>query len=190
MNLHENQKLLPLIQACIKGKRRAQNELYKVAYPYAMSVALRYGSDRDDSAEIVNEAFYKAFNYLQSFDPSQSFASWLRRIVINTSIDHFKSRRKQKELLEPLEEQRRIEPETDELIEAIDAQALLHEIQKLPPSYRMVFSLFAVEGYSHQEIAQQLGISEGTSKSNYHKAKAKLKHQLYQLGLAPQKKAL
>lgn len=190
MNLHETSQLLPLLEACLKGKRRAHNQLYQVAYPYAMSVALRYGANQADSAEIVNEAFFKAFSYLKNFDPSQSFAAWLRRIVINTAIDHFRARTKELSLTEPVGEDTRLEPETDELLEAIDAEALLYEIQKLPPTYRMVFSLFAIEGYSHREIAQHLGISEGTSKSNYHKAKAKLKHQLRQLGLAPKKKAL
>lgn len=190
MNLHETQALLPLLESCIKGKRRAQNKLYQVAYPYAMSIALRYGAHREDSLEIVNEAFYKAFSYLKNFDPSQSFAAWLRRIVINSAIDHYKQRTKDQDQLSSVEEHRLPEPESDELIAQIDAEALLHEIQKLPPSYRMVFSLFAVEGYSHQEIARQLGISEGSSKSNYHKAKNKLKQQLQQLGMAPKKKVL
>jgi len=189
MNLHQSKKLLPIIQNSIKGKRRAQNELYQVAYPYAMSIALRYASNPRDSMEIVNEAFFKVFSYLKNYDPSQSFAAWLRKIVVNTSIDHFNARNKRQEVLGGFDDDRYLEPEVDDIIEKIDVQELLFHIQNLPPSYRMVFSLFAVEGYSHKDIALQLGISEGTSKSNYHKAKTKLKLQLFKEGLAPKKQA-
>lgn len=189
MNLHESKELLPLIQNSIKGKRRAHNALYKAAYPYAMSIALRYAANNEDSAEIVNEAFYKVFTYLKNYDPTQSFAAWLRKIVVNTAIDHYNSRSKRQEVLGGFDDDRYLEPEVDDLIEKIDAQELLFHIQNLPPTYRMVFSLFAVEGYSHKDIASQLGISEGTSKSNYHKAKTKLKLQLFKEGLAPKKQA-
>ena len=187
MDLHNSTELLPLIKDSIKGNRRAQNALYEAGFPYAMSVALRYGNNHPDSLEIVNEAFAKAFSYLEKYDPTNSFAYWLRKIVVNTAIDHYHLRKKIWENTSSIEEDLFLEPEVDDLIEDIAAEDLLQLIQNLPPAYRLVFSLFVIEGFSHKEIAAQLGITEGTSKSNYHKAKIQLKNALMQRGMAPKK---
>ena len=178
MKLHQTQTLLPLIQKCIQGQRRAQNQLYELAFPYAMSVALRYGANRDDSLEIVNEAFFKIFNYLRSYDPSFAFTTWIRRIVINTAIDHFNLRQRNSQDTDSIEELPPLDISTSDMLANLHAEELLQLIQKLSPTYRMVFSLFAVDGLSHKDIAAQLGITEGASKSNYHKARLRLQ-QLY-----------
>lgn len=175
MNLHQSEALEPLITSCINGNRRAQNELYKLAFPYAMNVALRYANDHDSSVEIVNEAFFKVFQYLKNYDASLSFAAWLRRIVINTAVDHYHRKQKALTLVNFPNEETITDQDINEVHEQMDAHELLYLIQKLPPAYRMVLSLFAIEGYSHKEISEQLQIAEGTSKSNYHKAKAYLK---------------
>lgn len=180
MQLKDTQRLVPLLQRCIKGHRRSQNKLYDLAFPYAMSVAMRYGANREDSLEIVNASFFKMFNYLKSFDPSLSFTTWLRRIVINTAIDHFNLNQKALEDTEFIEDNLAIPLEIDAVLDKLHAADLLRHIQSLPPSYRLVFSLFAIEGYSHKEIGAQLGITEGASKSNYHKARLKLQNMLLQ----------
>jgi RNA polymerase sigma-70 factor (ECF subfamily) len=174
MNLHNHYELNPIIDKCKEGNRRAQNELYRVAFPYAMSIALRYSQDQEGSLEIVNEAFFKAFNFINSYDPSLSFGAWLRRIVINTAIDHYHKKQKSVVMVPITNESEFEDYEVADVQNRMDAQQLLFLVQKLPPAYRMVLSLFAIEGYSHKEIADMLSISEGTSKSNYHKAKAYL----------------
>lgn len=175
MNLHDNAALEPILKKCILGNRRAQNELYAGAFPYAMSIALRYSSDHESSLEIVNESFFKVFNYMHNFDSSQSFGAWLRRIVINTAIDHYHKSQKALTLVSLVGNLEIDDHEVDDIHNEMNAQELLFLIQKLPPAYRMVLSLFAIEGFSHKEIAEKLQIMEGTSKSNYHKAKAYLK---------------
>jgi RNA polymerase sigma-70 factor (ECF subfamily) len=182
MNLHNTSDVFPLIEDCLKGSRRAQNKLYEVGFPYAMSVALRYARNRDEGLEIVNEAFARVFNYLDKFDPTNSFAFWLRKIVINTAIDRYHVNVHEYSHLVSIDDEHFIEPDTDDYPEEFTSEELFKQIQSLPPIYRLVFSLFAIEGFSHREISAQLGISEGTSKSNYFKAKKKLKAQLIRLG--------
>ncbi len=182
MNLHNTSDVFPLIEDCLKGSRRAQNKLYEAGFPYAMSVALRYARNREEGLEIVNEAFARAFNYLDKFDPTHSFAFWLRKIVINTAIDQYRVNVRENSHFVSIDDEHFIEPETDDYLEEFTSEELFKQIQSLPPIYRLVFSLFAIEGFSHREISAQLGISEGTSKSNYFKAKKKLKTQLISLG--------
>lgn len=178
MNIHDIEALTPIIEKCISGSRKAQNELYSVAFPYAMNIALRYASDKESGLDIVNESFFKAFNYLKNYDPSHSFGAWLRRIVINTAIDHYHKKQKAVTLITYSEDYGMDEFEIDQIQKDMNAEEILFYIQQLPPAYRIVLSLFAIEGYSHKEIADKLNISEGTSKSNYHKAKAHLKKML------------
>jgi RNA polymerase sigma-70 factor (ECF subfamily) len=189
MNLHDSQSLIPLIKGCIKGNRRSQNKLYEACFPYSMSLAMRYGNNQEESFEIVNEAFVKVFSYLEHFDPTNSFAYWLRKIVINTAIDHYHLRKKLLEQTEFIDDTFNIEPEVDSQLDDIDAEELLKLIQNLPTAYRMVFSLYVIEGFTHKEIAAQLGINEGTSKSNYHKAKLQLKKELAKKDWIPKKYA-
>jgi RNA polymerase sigma-70 factor, ECF subfamily len=189
MQLKDTKQLLPLLHHCVKGHRRSQNRLYELAFPYAMSVALRYGANREDSLEIVNEAFFKMFNYLKSYDPSFAFTTWLRRIIINTAIDHFNLRQRAGEDTDYLDDEHALEIEVDDVLDRLHAEDLLAHVQQLPPTYRLVFSLFAIEGYSHKEIAAQLGVTEGASKSNYHKARLRLQQSLKNISAAPKKLA-
>lgn len=177
MNLHFSKELESIIHRCLKKDKKAQFELFKVSSSYVMSISLRYASGQDEANEILSDSFLKVFNSLDKFDPSQSFAAWLRKIVVRTAIDKYRQQQKHKQLfvnIDTIEE----EPEVDSIMEKFDAQDILDKIQTLSPAYRMVFSLYAVEGYSHKEIAEQLGITESTSKTNYHKAKIHLKKAL------------
>jgi RNA polymerase sigma-70 factor (ECF subfamily) len=189
MNLHNGREIEPLLRKCIRGSRKAEHELYKAAFPYAMSIAIRYATSREESLEIVNEAFFKAFTYLHHFDPSQSFAAWLRRIVINESIDKYRSQLRQQELRKSYATEGADSGFDCELTDYFNAEELLFHIRQLPPSYRAVFCLYAIDGYSHKEIGEHLGISEGTSKSNYHKAREQLKQILIRAGISPKQTA-
>jgi RNA polymerase sigma-70 factor (ECF subfamily) len=165
-----------LLARCLNNDRRSQGDLYNRFYGYALSVALPYCAHEEEAREVVNDAFLKAFNALDRYDSSYAFATWLRTIVVRTAINRYKSR--QNELLfYDLTECLDI-PVEDNFLSKMAADDLLKQIQKLPPAYRLTLNLFALEGFSHAEIAETLGISVGASKSNLSRAKAKLKQLL------------
>ncbi|MEM1134726.1 MAG: sigma-70 family RNA polymerase sigma factor [Bacteroidota bacterium] len=166
----ENKHITQLLKNCKKNRRDAQKELYKTYYSYAMSICVRYANNKEDAVEILNDSFLKVFKYINSFDKNKSFKVWLRRILINSAIDHFK---KNKQGLNEVDIDEAKEA-SEMNAESIEYQELLLVVQKLPQAYRTVFNLKAIEGYTHEEIAKLLGIATGTSKSNYAKAKKQL----------------
>ncbi len=161
-----------LIKKAAKGHQQSQMALYESFYGYCMSVALRFSESREDAKEIVHDAFIKAFAKLDTVDSASSFKPWLRRIVVNTSIDEFRRKKTESYHLDVVEHD--TIDLTEDALQKLSAENLFAMIAELPPAYRMVFTLYAVEGYKHEEIAQKLGISVGTSKSNLSKARAKL----------------
>lgn len=171
-----NSQIYKLLNACKKNKREAQKELYRRFYSYGLSICIRYAGTREEAVEIMNDGFLKVFRYIKKFDAERPFQPWLRRILINCSINHFKKQNKQVLQVE-LEEARNSSSQETQL-DAISYQEMLELVRKLSPAYRTVFNLYAIEGYKHEEIARQLGISVGTSKSNYAKAKRKLQEYL------------
>jgi len=160
-----------LIDKARKGNRRSQNELYKVYYNYAMSIALRFSSSRDEASEITHDAFIKMFSNLDKYDKDQLFKPWLRKIVVNASIDHFRKYQHVPQHLEVLENDSKV---SNDGLEQLAVEELMRLISMLSPAYRIVFSLYVVEGFSHKEIAEQLDITVGTSKSNLAKARNRL----------------
>lgn len=172
----QNADIVEIINGCKKNHRASQKELYKIFYSYAMSICMRYSNNREDAVEIMNDGFLKAFTYIKKFDCDKAFLPWLRRIMINNSIDHFHKYQKK---LEEAEIAEAIEQTIENsVMEKISYDELLGLIRKLSPAYRVVFNLIAIEGYKHHEVAQILGITEGTSKSNYARAKKKLQEYL------------
>jgi len=161
-----------LREGCISGERGSQKKLYYDFYGFAMAICLRYARDRDEANEILNEGFYKVLTSLYRYDQNKPFLPWLGRVMTNTAIDHYRSQLRH--------------PATDDISEmdihgenpAIDSKLnyddLIKLVQNLPPGYRAVFNLYAIDGFTHDEIAAQLGISTGTSKSNLFKARQKL----------------
>jgi len=162
-----------LLARCLKNDRRSQEALYNRFYGYALSVALPYCAHEEEAREVLNDAFLKVFTTLYRYDPTYAFATWLRTIVVRTAINRYKSRQREIVFLD-LTESLDI-PVEDDFLSKLAAEDLLLQIQKLPPAYRLTLNLFALEGYTHAEIAETLGISVGTSKSNLSKAKTKLK---------------
>lgn len=172
----DNDGLKELLSGCIRNDRRSQGALYERFYSYALSVALPYCAHEEEAREVVNDAFLKVFTGIGRYDPAFSFATWLRTIVVRTAINRHKSRQNELVLYD-LTEGLDIQVE-DDFLSKMAAEDLLQLVQKLPPAYRLTLNLFALEGFSHAEIAEMLGISVGASKSNLSKAKAKLKQML------------
>ncbi len=168
----ENIAIDLLIDGCREGNRASQKRLYEHFYGYALSIALRYCSHRNDAVEVINDAFYKAFSNLEKYDKDRPFRIWLRRIIINASIDYQRKYRP-KFFTTPLEEVDMSIAETP--VNIPESRDLLPILQKLSPKYRTVFNLYVFEGFKHDEIAERLGISSSTSRSNLLRAKAQLK---------------
>ncbi|PWN07637.1 RNA polymerase subunit sigma-70 [Rhodohalobacter mucosus] len=139
-----------------------------------MSITLRYADSRNEGAQILNDAFLKVFENISSYDTERPFKPWFRRIVLNTAINHYhKTQRDSFRNHEQFSEG--MSPIESTVISAISYRELIEIIQQLSPGYRMVFNLYVIEGYTHREVADQLNITEGTSKSNLYKAKQNLR---------------
>ena len=145
-------------------------------YNYAMSICLRYSKDREEAVEIVNDGFVKMFTKLDRYKDNTSFKAWLRRILINASIDYYRKNEKHYHNVDI--SYAKYEYITEDALSKISEKEIIELIQELPPSYRVVFNLFVIEGFNHREIASKLGISVGTSKSNLAIARSKLKRRL------------
>ena len=146
-----------LIQGCIKQDRKCQKTLYKAFYGFSMAICLRYASDRDEAAGVLNQGFFKVFTKIETFDASRPFKAWLGRIMTNVSIDHYRANLKMA-YSDDLETAEHLDDGTytDSNLNYND---LLAMVQKLPQAYRTVFNLFAIDGYSHEEIADMLNIN-------------------------------
>lgn len=164
-----------LINGCLNNDRDSQRLLYKHYFGYAMSICIRYSQNYDQACEILNDGFMKVFTHIKKYDQSKSFEGWLKRIMINTAIDHY---RKNKKFYnhDDVAEQGVIQKA--QVIDQLSYEELLKIVQLLSPAYRTVFSLFVIDGYSHEEIAKKLGISVGASKSNLSKARNNLRNML------------
>lgn len=161
-----------LLAGCVKGERIYQKQLYELFHGKMLVVCMRYTGSREEAKDLLNEGFMKVFTNIHKYKPQHSLESWIRRIMINNAIDNYRKTKKHRNQLDIEECYWHAEEET--VSSYLSAQEILTLVQKLPPAYRTVFSLFVLEGYGHKDIAQQLGISEGTSKSNLAKARGKL----------------
>lgn len=165
-----------LIQACQKQKPQAQRELYHRFAPAMLAVCFRYARNREEAEDVLQDGFVKVFQKIHKFDDKGSLEGWIRRIMVNTAIDHL---RKEKHYQHQLEINEAITEEvTENALDHLEAEALLGLIQSLPTGYRVIFNLYGIEGYSHAEVAEQLGISESTSRSQYTRARALLKQKV------------
>jgi RNA polymerase sigma factor (sigma-70 family) len=162
-----------LLSGCLKGDREAQRKLYKLFFGYAMSICLRYSKDAEEAREVLNDGFLKVFTKLDHYDPQRSLKGWIRRIMINTALDNYRHNLKHYYLLDIKTAEPAAEP--FDVLQQINYDYLVRLVQKLSPAYRTVFSLHVIDGHTHEEIAEMLGISIGTSKSNLSKARAHLK---------------
>jgi len=151
----------------------SQKQLYEIYYPYSMSIAIRYIQDQQIAELAVNDSFMKVFNNIKKFDLNKSFKPWLRQIIVNTSIDHLKKKNKYK-MNTNISEAEKISSR-EHILSSIAYEELLLLVHKLSDAYRTVFNMYVIDGFKHEEIANKLGITVGTSKSNLNKARTKLK---------------
>ena len=172
----KNRDIIKLLNGCKKHKRDAQKALYLHFYSFCLGICMRYAKSKEDAVEIMNDGFMNVFTYIDKFDLDKPFEPWLRKVMINSAIDHFKKNNKIQQL-ESLEEGMRV-PVEEEMLDSVSYDDLIGMIRKLPPAYGTVFNMKAIEGYKHEEVAEILGISVGASKSNYAKARAKLQEYL------------
>lgn len=172
-----------LVDGCLRGERLSQQRVYELFSGKMMAVCLRYTKNADQAKDILQDGFIKVFRSMEKFNRAGSFEGWIRRIIVNTAIDHFR-RTKNAYLL--LGEERSIEDfgdeddvvaDGDEENETWDVRPadVINAMQKLSPAYRTVFNLYVFEELTHKEIADMLGINIGTSKSNFAKARQNLK---------------
>ncbi|MBW3129959.1 RNA polymerase sigma factor [Hymenobacter profundi] len=165
-----------LIAACRQGNSRAQKLLYERFAGLMLSVCLRYLRHREDAEEVMIGGFVKVFRALDQYRHEGSFEGWIRRIMVNEALGQLRRKEPLHLAIDDVPSTAAVTPATaDTQLQADDMLALLAE---LPAGYRTVFNLYALEGYSHPEIAELLGISEGTSKSQLSKARAMLQRRL------------
>ena len=172
------------VGACAQNKRDSQKILYNSFYGYAMAICDRYTSNEEDAVEILNDGFLKVFREIHHYSPSyadviSSFKGWLRKIIVYTAIDHFRKYHKHKMVMDLDQVVIQVPSISEDAVDKMSYEEIIRGIQELSPAYRTVLNLFIIEGLSHDEIAGQLGISTGTSKSNLSKARRQLQKILF-----------
>lgn len=159
-----------LITGCLKNDRRVQELLYRKYANEMYSICLAYEPDRDNAKDILQEAFVKVFKSIKTYDGKGSLKGWIRRIITNTAIDHYRQKEKEKSFVD-VDKISNTTPSNHEEFGILESQDILAQVKRLPEGARVVFNLFALEGYSHKEIAEMLCITEGTSKSQFSRAR-------------------
>ena len=172
-------KYTEIINGSIKGEVDSQRKLYNLLSDKMFALCLRYTKDEDEAKDFMQDGFIKVFKNLKQFKFSGSFEGWVRRIIINTIIEHFRSKKMRFSAMNIVDYSDDFK--LDSVVDELSAQDILKIVRALSPQYRTVFNLYAIEGYSHKEIAEKLGISEGTSKSNLSRARSILQKKLNQL---------
>ncbi len=170
MSLNETHQDLPdgqqlIIKGCIAGDRASQQKLYNLYARKMMGVCMWYARNREEAEEILQDGFIRVFTYINTFKGEGSLEGWIRRIMVNAALLKYRNKSHLRAIVEYNAEEHDVK-EADSVIGKLEAKELVKLIQTLTPGYRMVFNLYVMEGMKHREIAEILGISEGTSKSN------------------------
>ncbi len=168
-------QLHKVVRGCQENDPLAQRELYDMFKAKMYGICLRYAGNRDDAQDILQDGFIKVFEKIQQFGFKGAFEGWIRKVMVNTALERFRLHYKQVGMDEMKETGSQDE---GQIMANIDAAELVRMIQELSPKYRVVFNLYALEGYSHKEIGEMLQISEGTSKSNLSRARAILQEKV------------
>jgi RNA polymerase sigma factor (sigma-70 family) len=175
--VQENLSIANIVQGCVDAKRESQKAFYRSFYGFAMGICMRYCNTENDAMEVVNDGFFKIFRELRNFSPrydnyEASIKGWMKSIFINTSIDHFRKNHKIQFTADINDNGMEITDTGQSAIDKMSYKEIIEITQKLSPVYRAVFNLFVIDGFKHEEIAKELNISVGTSKSNLAKARA------------------
>jgi RNA polymerase sigma-70 factor (ECF subfamily) len=170
-----------LILDCKNGKREAQAKLYRMYSSKLYGVCLRYARDISEAEDFLHDGFMIIFEKIDQYAFRGSFEGWMRRIIVNLALERYRTRNR----LHPVEDLNTYAPiaSADNTYDSINVQELLELIKELPPRYKMVFNMYAIDGYSHKEIAEHMGITVGTSKSNLNRARQILQSKIEKLNL-------
>jgi RNA polymerase sigma-70 factor (ECF subfamily) len=180
MKIENQEKLKEIVNGCVRNDRKCQKVIFEMYYGKMMSACLRYISDKDEAQDILQEGFIKVFNNIAKFDFNGSLEGWVRRIIVNTAIDHI--RKKKNDIFQVTDHEFIInnynkegdETEDENIYANLKTTEIMEAIKQLSPAYRTVFSMYVIDGFSHQQIADLLNINIGTSKSNLAKARMNL----------------
>jgi len=175
-NINEEKEL---VEQAVSGSRKHQEQLYRLYADEMFNVCLMYSDSEEDACDILQDAYIRVFRYLNTFQFESSLKTWIRRIIINTSINHYRKRKKDKEFSQPLTD--KDDFAINDVFDNINANEIVHLVNELPEGARMVLKLYAIEGYKHKEIADMMQITEGTSKSQLNRAKTLLKETVEKL---------
>lgn len=178
------EELTRCVEGCAQNERESQKILYSSFYGYAMAICDRYANRQDDALEILNDGFLKIFKEIHRYEPAyadviNSFKGWLRKIMVYTAIDHFRKNQKHQVVTQLENIVYHIPTSHEDALDKLSYDEIIRAVQELSPGYRTVFNLFIIDGLSHEEIGEKLGISIGTSKSNLSKARARLQQILF-----------
>lgn len=177
-----------LIEGCKKGKHSAFEALYRKYAMSMMAIAQRYCNTTFEGEDVLQEAFIKIFQKINTFDGKGSFEGWLKRVVVNTAINHYHQTYKDK-LNTDYQSLNEPDHHLPDVLSRLSNEELLNVIKELPEGYRMVFNLYVIEGYTHKEIGELLKINEGTSKSQLAKAKNMIRKLLYKYNFVTDEQA-
>jgi len=163
-----------LVKGCVKGDPIAQKALYQQFGRKMMSICMRYANNRDQAQDMLQDGFVKVFQKIDHYRGDGPLGGWMARTMVNTALDHIRRNKPYDHSLD-LNEAEHLHQEDEQILTSMSTDELMDLIQALPAGYRTVFNLFVIEGYAHKEIADMLGISENTSKSQFMKARAYLR---------------
>lgn len=166
-----------LVKGCVANNPIVQKRLYEKYARKMFGVCLRYTNDKDEAEDVLQNGFIKVFAKLDTFKNTGSLEGWIRKIIVNTALNHYRES-KASMFDADIDEVAYMIPGVNNVSDTVNEKELLKLIQSLPPGFRAVFNLFAIEGYSHKEIAKELNITEGTSKSQFARARAALQKAL------------
>lgn len=177
-----------LIKGCSKNDRRCQNALYKKYFPLMSSIAQRYCKEHE-VIDLMNRGFLKVLQNIEKYDPGFSLATWIRTILIRTIIDHYRSEKNELTLVQmsDMDDQNSGSHSYNDAVADLDKEDLLQLLRQLPPMSKKVFNLYAIDGFGHKEIAEMLGIKEGTSKWHLSEARKKLRKAVEELATSEKK---
>ncbi|MBC8054545.1 MAG: RNA polymerase sigma factor [Sphingobacteriaceae bacterium] len=179
MNLSRKLSVDDLLEGCKRSERRTQELLYKVLASRMLGVCMRYAKDRFEAEDMLQMGFVKVFQKVTEFRGEGSFEGWIRRIMVNTAIETYRKNQRMMNVVDI--EEVYDAPQVTFDMKGLEVRDLMNLIHQLSPGYKVVFNLYAIEGYSHKEIAEQLGITEGASKSQLSRARGILKEKLVRI---------
>ncbi|WP_129716419.1 RNA polymerase sigma factor [Pedobacter sp. SYP-B3415] len=179
MKLTRRYTIDDLLEGCKAGDRKMQEQLYRLTAPKMLAVCLRYAKDQMEAEDVLQMGYVKVFKKINDFRGDGSFEGWIRRVMVHTAIESFRRNQRALQVVEIDEAYE--QPSTGFDFSRLGMQDLMKAIQKLADGYKMVFNMYVIEGYSHKEIGEALGISEGASKSQLSRARAILKEEIIRM---------